>query len=71
MIVQVMHTLITIYFLLNQFYRYLLKECGLTVVYNHWTGLVDWTGGLDCMVDWTSGLTFFVLKMTIVLSTET
>ena len=35
------------------------------VVYNHWTGLVDWT------VDWTGGLAFFVLKITIVLSTET
>ena len=33
----------------------------LTVVYNHWTGLVDWTGGL----------TFFVLKITFVLSYET
>ena len=25
------------------------------VVYNHWTGLVDWTGGLDWwtgLVDW-------------------
>ena len=33
----------------------------IQVVYNHWTGLVDWT----------SGLTFFVLKITIVLSTET
>ena len=31
------------------------------VVYNHWTGLVDWTGGL----------TFFVLKITFVLSCET
>ena len=28
-------------------------------VYNHWTGLVDWTGGLDWwtgLVDWTGGL---------------
>ena len=33
----------------------------LRVVYNHWTGLVDWTGGL----------TFFVLKITFVLSSET
>ena len=31
----------------------------LTVVYNHRTGLVDWTGGLDWwtgLVDWTGGL---------------
>ena len=29
------------------------------VVYNHWTGLVDWTSGLDWwtgLVDWTGGL---------------
>ena len=29
------------------------------VVYNQWTGLVDWTGGLDWwtgLVDWTGGL---------------
>ena len=29
------------------------------VVYNHWTGLVDWTGGLDWwtgLVDWWTGL---------------
>ena len=28
-------------------------------VYNHWTGVVDWTGGLDWwtgLVDWTGGL---------------
>ena len=23
----------------------------LQVVYNHWTGLVDWTGGLDWWTD--------------------
>ena len=38
-----------------------LRDVISKVVYNHWTGLVDWTGGL----------TLFVLKITIVLSTET
>ena len=31
----------------------------MMIVYNHWTGLVDWTGGLDWwtgLVDWTSRL---------------
>ena len=32
------------------------------VVYNHWTGLVDWTGGLD---QWTG------LKIIFMLSNET
>ena len=30
------------------------------MLYNHWTALVDWTGGLDWwtgLVDWTGGLT--------------
>ena len=33
-------------------------------VYNHWTGLVDWTGGLDWwtgLVDWTGGLTLKII----------
>ena len=38
-----------------------VKVTTVLVVYNHWTGIVDWTGGL----------TFFVLKITIVLSYET
>ena len=45
----------------------------MIVVYNHWNGLVDWNGGLDQWtgpVDWTVGLTFFVLKITFVLSYE-
>ena len=36
-------------------------------VYNHWTGLVYWNGGLDRwtgLVDWTGGLTFFASKIT-------
>ena len=36
-----------------------LLSVSLMVVYNHWTGLVDWTGGLDWwteLVDWTGGL---------------
>ena len=40
-------------------------------VYNHWTGLVDWTGGLDWwtgLVDWTGGLT---LKIISTLSNDT
>jgi len=35
---------------------------------------LDWTSGLDWwtgLVDWTSGLTFYVLKITIVISSET
>ena len=42
-----------------------------TAIYNHWTGLVDWTGGLDWwtgLVDWTGGLT---LKIIFTLSNET
>jgi len=35
-------------------------------VYNHWTGLVDWTGGLDWwtgLVDWTGGVTLEIIFM--------
>ena len=45
------------------------------VVYNHWTGLVDWTGGLDWwtgLVDWTGGLDQWTgLKIIFMLSNET
>ena len=37
-----------------------------TAVYNHLTGLVDWTGGLDWwtgLVDWTGGLTPKIIFM--------
>ena len=40
-------------------------------VYNHGTGLVDWTGGLDWwtgLVDWTGGLT---LKIFFMVSNKT
>ena len=40
-------------------------------VYNHWTGLVDWTGGLDWwtgLVDWTGALT---LKSIFITSNKT
>jgi len=36
-------------------------QCDLTV-YNHWTGVVDWTSGLD-QGDWTGGLSLFVVKI--------
>ena len=32
----------------------------------HWTGLLDWTTGLDYwtgLLDWTTGLTFLPLKI--------
>ena len=36
----------------------------MMAIYNHWTGLLDWTGGLDWwtgLVDWTGGLTLIII----------
>ena len=40
---------------------------------NHWTGLLEWTTGLDCwngLLEWTTGLTFFALKIIFILSNK-
>ena len=42
----------------------IVNACKKRAVYNHWTGLVDWIGGLDWwtgLVDWIGGLDWWTL----------
>jgi len=59
-------TAVAVAIAISHYIRCLGHIANVPVVYNHWTGLVDWTGGLD---RWTD--IFCAKNDYIVLSGET